>query len=164
MKGKKLPKARFVRKRGKGKLRGTKNQERSLRVEAFWEDVSEAVILDFAERAWRAALPYFGQGRPTLYFRFVFLVRGVEMFETGSPKLIRATHRTVKSWFLKSGVSYTVEGALFQLEKRWDDIEGEIADTLTANPLSQFYLRFVTAVAYVLAEDADGFARPARKG
>lgn len=149
-KSKKLVFPVFTKKKGKLRLRGTKGKERTIVVGQFWEDVREGWLAHRVRNAFVSLASGFDRV-PTLYTRFTFTVTKVRTVLTaGSPKVIRATKKQVKHWFFSTGLSYNVEGAMFQFEKGWDTLSATIQDAMRENVDGAFFLEYVTCVAYVV--------------
>lgn len=145
----KLPAPTHPRRRGKTTLRGVAGLERSIPIAKRWEEVREGWLVETARRTFLSLVSTFRVGRPTLYTRFTFTVtRVMTLLSAGSPKLIRATRKRVKAWFLSSGLSYTVDGAIYQLERAIDTLNSVIADATRDNEDPEFFLEFITCVSY----------------
>jgi hypothetical protein len=148
----KLPSPSHPKRRGKTTLRGTRGQERSIVVGLPWENVKEGWLLHAIERAFLTMVPTFKAGRPSMYVRFTFTVtRVMSLLSAGSPKLIRATKKRVKAWFVSSGLSYTLEGVKHQVERAIDTIGRTIEDAEVNNDEPEFFLEFLTCIAYQVA-------------
>jgi hypothetical protein len=151
-KANKLPSPTHPKRRGKTTLRGTRGQERSIVVGLPWENVKEGWLLHAIERAFLTMVPTFKAGRPSMYVRFTFTVtRVMSLLSAGSPKLIRATKKRVKAWFVSSGLSYTLEGVEHQVERAIDTIARTIDDAEVNNDEPEFFLEFLTCIAYQVA-------------
>jgi len=152
---KKLPEALHPKRSGKSSLRGTHGKERDFRVDLPWENVHEAWLVHRIDEIFRklqaeVMRKYPGE-KPSLYARFTFTVTGVmTLLSGGSPKLIRATRKRVKAWFHSSDLSYTLEGASFNVEKTIDIISSNVADARRDNVDPTFFLEFVKCLAYLV--------------
>lgn len=147
----KLVPPKFPRRKGKGELRGTDSRNKSIVVNEFWEHVREGWLENQALRSLASLMNDFRTTPPTLYVRFTFTVTNVHtMLAAGSPKLIRATRKRVKHWFVSTGVAYHLEGARIQFQHRIDDIDKTIREAIADNFEASFYLEYVTCVAYTV--------------
>lgn len=149
----KLAKPRYTRRSGRSLLRGVdkSSRERTIMVGAFWEDVREGWLEAGIMRAFETMFASFKRP-PTMYVRFTFAVSNVhELLTGGSPKLVRATKKKLTQWFQNSGLSYTLDGARFQLQRAFDDVADAVKRAISDSSDAKFFLRFVTMVAYVVA-------------
>jgi hypothetical protein len=140
----------FQKKKGKIVLRGADGKERSLMAQDFWENLKEGWLEHQAMKAFQSLFSEF-RLPPTLYARFTFTVSNVRTTLTaGSPKIIRSRQKSMKHWFLSSGLSYSIEGMRRQFQKAWDTIDAEIKDATSTNPHALFFLEFITCLAYTV--------------
>jgi hypothetical protein len=140
----------FPKKKGKTPLRGADGQQRDLSILQFWEDVRKGWLESRARSVFTSLALKFAKP-PTMYARFTFTVTKVATAMTmGSPKLVRATRKKVSHWFVATPVSYTVEGAMFQFERTCDNIDNQIQETRQTNPEGEFFLEFLTLIAYTV--------------
>lgn len=148
LKQKKLILPLFPKKKGRTPLRGVKGPQRDLTIKQFWEDIREIWLETWVMQTYESLHREFTKP-PSMYGRFTFTVSNVKTLMTmGSPKVMRGTKKKVKHWFIAIPLAYTLEGARFQFQKTFDNITKEIGDARHESPNAEFFLEFITLIAY----------------
>jgi len=153
----KLPLPAHPFRKGPLAMRGASGTERDLVIQADWFDVSQSALLSRIESTYASILGSMaakGVPDPTLYCRFTFTTRGAALKLTiGSRGLgSHARSSTIAPWFFRSGLAYTLSGAMLEASKAVDDIDGEVSDSVDdvdgESVQVRFFLEFVTCRAY----------------